>query len=167
MATVDEPCAVFKIAEIMNGKKMPIVEITAALALMYSTNPAEAMTRPKTPPAAVTNRIGPTVFKASLVMALKSLILPAFHNKTTAKTKPPVKAIIGVPRKRSTVTHRPLIFNATTTELTAINNTGNTIGAKATKPPGSLPYSLTSSSYVFETIEPSSKSSSDFTFLPM
>ena len=57
MATVEEPCAVFKMAASRNGKKIPIVCREAALSVIKVTRLVEEITLPSTPPAAVTNRI--------------------------------------------------------------------------------------------------------------
>ena len=67
MATVEEPWALFSIAASRNGKKMPMAWSTEACSVMKLTMSEEAITLPSTPPAAVTNRIGPTVFSVSLV----------------------------------------------------------------------------------------------------
>lgn len=66
-ATVEDPCAVFRMADSRNGKKMPTASRIDALAVMVSTMPDTAITFPSTPPAAVTNRMGPTVLSVSLV----------------------------------------------------------------------------------------------------
>ena len=67
MATVEEPCADLRMAASRNGKKMPMLSKISALALMKLTMSEDAMTLPSTPPAAVTNRMGPTVFSVSSV----------------------------------------------------------------------------------------------------
>ena len=51
-------------------------------------------------------------------------------------------------------------------EPSAISRMGTTMGASAAAPPGSLPNSATSSSYVLA-VSPSHASSPAFTFLPM
>ena len=69
MATVEEPCAVFRMADSRNGKKMPRLARVLELALMKATMLVEAMTLPRTPPAAVMNRMGPTTFRVSSVIS--------------------------------------------------------------------------------------------------
>src|SRR5574344_2251390 len=70
IATVEEPCAVLRMAAMMNGNSIPIDDIADAWLLINSTKPAEVMTPPSTPPAAVIKRIGPAVFKESSVIVL-------------------------------------------------------------------------------------------------
>ena len=65
MATVEEPCAVLRMAASRNGKKMPSASRVTACSLMKFTMSVEAMTLPRTPPAAVMKRIGPTVLSVS------------------------------------------------------------------------------------------------------
>ena len=67
MATVEDPCAVLRMAEIRKGKKMPTLARKSAFAFMNSTKPAAVITLPSTPPAAVMKRMGPTVFIVSSV----------------------------------------------------------------------------------------------------
>ena len=74
--------------------------------------------------------------------------------------------MIGVPRNFKTSAPVPLIFIIATIDAIAISKTGTKIGAKDSHPLGSLPYSATSSSYVFVT-SPESASSSAFTLLPI
>ena len=65
MATVEEPWAVLRMAASRNGKKMPMASSAPAWLLMKFTMSVEAMTLPRTPPAAVMNRMGPTTFRVS------------------------------------------------------------------------------------------------------
>ena len=65
------PARVFRMADSRNGNKMPTASRIDALAVMVSTMPDTAITFPSTPPAAVTNRMGPTVLSVSLVMLVE------------------------------------------------------------------------------------------------
>lgn len=47
---------------------MPTASRAVALSVMKDTRLVEEITLPSTPPAAVTNRMGPVVFRVSLVM---------------------------------------------------------------------------------------------------
>ena len=107
IATVELPCAVFRMAEIRNGKKMPTEERKAALAFMNSTKPAAVMTLPSTPPAAVTKRIGPTVFSVSSVMAAKRFIVCVLTSRRTASSRPTVSAMIGVAKNLQRTAEEP------------------------------------------------------------
>ena len=68
-ATVEDPWAVFRIADRRKGKKIPTTARDLALAVMKATMLVEAITRPRTPPAAVINSMGPTIFNVSLVVS--------------------------------------------------------------------------------------------------
>ena len=69
MATVELPCAVLRMAASRNGKSRPRLSSVAAWAVMKLTRSVVAITLPSTPPAAVTNRMGPTVLRVSSVRA--------------------------------------------------------------------------------------------------
>ena len=66
-ATVEEPWAVFKIADNKKGNINPRAARVVEFSLMKSTIEVFAITVPRTPPAAVINRIGPVIFSVSLV----------------------------------------------------------------------------------------------------
>ena len=69
MATVEDPWAVFRMADSRKGKKIPRLAKVLEFSLMNATILVEAMTFPNTPPAAVMNRMGPTTFRVSSVIS--------------------------------------------------------------------------------------------------
>ena len=69
MATVDEPCADFKMAAMIKGNSTPKVLSEAPKSLMISTNPLSTITLPSTLPAAVMKMMGPAVMSDFCVMS--------------------------------------------------------------------------------------------------
>ena len=140
MATVEEPCAVLRMAASRNGKKMPSASRVTACSLMKFTISVEAMTLPRTPPAAVMKRIGPTVLSVSWTRSWNLSRLAVTASWMTPKTTPIARAIMGVPKKVHRSAPKPLHLAIEEMEPRAMSTMGTTMGASVMKPPGSWPY---------------------------
>ena len=106
---------------------------------MYATRSEEAITFPRTPPAAVTKRMGPTVFSVPSVKEKKSSPFPEWKSWIIAMTAPAARAIIGEPRNLSRSPQNPSHPAIEAMDPNAMRMMGSTSGASASAVPGKGP----------------------------
>ena len=110
-----------------------------ALSVINVTRLVEEITLPSTPPAAVTNKIGPTVFNVSFVKSYNLSVMLDCAIKTIPRITPTARATIGVPRNAHAVFSAPPHPRIEDTLDIAIKIIGIMIGARLINPLGSLP----------------------------
>ena len=161
IATVDEPCDVFSIAAITNGKKIPKEESVFAFCCIYCTNPASIIICPKTLPDAVIKMIGPEVLSASCVKSYNNETVLLLSNRGIEHNNPAVNAMIGFPENMSMLPATPEILAKDAMEPPAIRIIGSRIGETDRNVLGN------SHSLYTSEIDEMSRSSADFIFLPI
>ncbi len=130
-ATVDEPCAVFNSAEIINSSKIAIapVNLLEANDLMYSDIGVFASTAPSVPPAPVINSM---FTESAMPLPIQPVMVSSEKLGMSRKERstPIINAFMGVPKNTMSWLPNPSYPVKLAIDERAMSSMGTTMGAK-------------------------------------
>jgi len=141
MATVEDPCAVFSAAEMMNGTARPRPRLDR-VSPRNSVSGEAASTAPNAAPDPVISRIGADTRMPSLTRSPKTSSLPRPRSRNSEAIRPMARAMTGVPRKVVVRKSHPSPNGAAgslATDAMQMSTSGVRMGRKAMNALGSLP----------------------------